>query len=170
MTHRIHFAALAAAVSLACMTPAMADLVFRISNQSAGPAKGIVQNQQVLWLKPGQTEDIRIKGNWGKEIKPEYVVNFEKLDTSAVQYCIWKLKISGPWTKQGEGDWQHPEFTRKYSKLEPNIEKRDPAFQCDVSGQFEGKYPMPGDPKNFKTGDNGEGATLQFVLKDAPKK
>ena len=106
----------------------------------------------------------------GKEIRPEYVVNFENLGTSAIQYCIWRLKVTGPWTKQSEQDWQHPERVRKYAHLEPNLDRRDPAFQCDVSGQFEGKYPMPADLKNFKTGDGGEGATIQFTLRSVPKK
>ena len=170
---RMHLIAiLTGAVSLACMAPAMADLVLRISNQSDVEAKGVVQNVQVLWLKRGQTNDIRIKGEWGEEIQKEYVVNFEHLANAGKQFCVWKLRITGPWQKQNEQNWQDPAKTPRYAKLEPSLDQHDPAFSCETGGQYEGRYKASGG--SLMKGDiwkkDGEGATIHFILKTVPKK
>src|SRR5277367_4336557 len=89
-------------LSIAFVMPAKADLVFKMSNQSKVEAKGVGQNVGIVWLKKGQTEDVRAKGNWTvkscfaglcpAELKYEYTVNFENLSTSSRQYCVWKVK------------------------------------------------------------------------------
>jgi hypothetical protein len=170
--NRMRVAALAAAaVSLACMTPAMADLVFRISNQSDVEAKGILQNHQVLWLKRGQTNDIRIKGEW-KTLPKDYVVNFENLGNAGQQYCVWKLHVTGPYSKQNEQVWPQTEKTPKYAGLEPRLETHNPAFSCETGGQYEGRYASAGG--SLLKGDiwsiSDQGATIHFILKSAPKK
>jgi hypothetical protein len=165
-------ALVATTVSLGCTAPALADLVFRISNQSDVEAKGVVQNVQVLWLKRGQTNDIRIKGEWGKDIQKEYVVNFENLANAGQQYCVWKLRITGPWQKQNEQNYQDPLKTPRYAKLEPSLDQHNPAFSCETGGQYEGRYEASGG--SLLKGDmwhtDGQGATIHFILKSVPKK
>ena len=117
---------------------ASADFVVRVHNQSKVEAKAMVQNHlPIMWLKRGQVSDIRLPGKGMKDIKGEYVVNFQNLANAGHQYCVWKVHVLAP-------------SNSKDVKLDVKLEHSDPAFRCKVSGQF--------------TAPEDRGATLDFSL------
>ena len=114
----------AAALGMLLAPSAFADFVVRVHNQSKVEAKAMVQNNPpIMWLKRGQVSDIRLRGKWIKDIKGEYIVNFQNLANAGHQYCVWKVHVLAP-------------SSSKEVKLDVKLEQSDPAFRCKVSGQF----------------------------------
>jgi hypothetical protein len=144
-------------LSIGFALPAKADLVFKMSNQSKVEAKGVGQSVGIVWLKRGQTEDVRAKGNWTvkscfagtcpAQLASSYVVNFENLGNAAQQYCVWNVKRT---IQEGSGE----NWGTVY--LEVKLTQSDPNFICETGGQTTAKY---------HSSAQGLGATLNFTLK-----
>jgi hypothetical protein len=152
-------AALGGATLLAGLAlPAHADLVFKMANQSNVEAKGVVQNTGIVYLKRGQVEDVRAKGNWTvkscfaglcpAQLNSEYTVNFEHLQNAGHQYCVWKVTRV---INEGAGSaWGWVQLTAK-------LIQSDPAYVCEVGGQTQAKY---------HSSSQGIGATMNFTVRN----
>jgi hypothetical protein len=157
-----HAVTVALGATMLAALPAKADLVFKMSNQSNVEAKGVGQNVGIVWLKKGQTEDIRIKGNWTvkscfaglcpAQIGRKYTVNFENLSTSSQQYCVWEVTVDEPYGGQGSA-WG---FVNLHAKLIQS----DPNFVCEQGGQMSAPY---------HSSSQGQGATMNFTVKSKAK-
>ncbi len=152
--------ALAAAGLAMLSTGAKADLVFRFHNLSNVEAKGVMQNVGIVWLRRGQVEATRAKGDWSRErgcdwyspcpdvLKSEYTANFEHLSNAGFQYCVWKI-------------------TRRVNRTDnlnlpgtvditPTLTHQQAGFTCNVSGQM---------TAGWSYNSEGQGATLDFSVK-----
>ncbi|QJR15126.1 hypothetical protein [Usitatibacter palustris] len=170
--------ALAAAVCGALALPASADFVAKVMNLSNVEAKGMVQNHPpVMWLKRGQINDIRIGGKWRQEIKGPYTVNFENLGNAGHQYCVWKVEIlPGYFNAEGNAVKESDLSRAWYVKLKTTLERSDPSFICETSGQFLGQVKSAQTkgtwnhlekamtPQPFRPAED-QGATINFALK-----
>ena len=148
-------AATAAAFLLCAMVglDAQADLVFRFHNGSKIKTKGIMQNVGIVWLQPGQVETVVKKGTFlngggwtvsSTKLGGSWVANFEALDNSGVQYCVWDIGS----TKASFVDNEKHQTT-----LSVKLRTQAPGFQCIHGGQI--GYVLLGDV----------GATIDFVIK-----
>lgn len=175
----------AAALAVAALTTtfapiALADFVARVHNESNVEAKGIVQNHQpIMWLKRGQAEEIRIRGKWIRDIRGDFVINFENLGNANIQYCLWKMHVNFPVNSRGE------KFTDKdiggsiNVKLDVKLERHEPGFKCEVGGQFLGRVHKESSHGLLKALENvatfpfqpadDQGATLDFYLRNEKK-
>ena len=154
MTKTLRAALMAAGCGL--LAPcAHADWVFRVHNESGVEAKGVVQNVQVVWLKRGQVNDIRVVGRWDKNFKNMYVVNFENLANAGDQYCVWEVSYYGSTYAGGPAGNASGDIT-----ITPKLVTQKPGFLCEVAGQLHIRY-----------GDKGtnDGATQDYYLRQAKK-
>lgn len=157
LTRSLPIAFAAAILSAGFALPAHADLAFKMHNLSKIEVKGVVQGERVLWMKRGQIEDIRVKGDWKNGncwgpcppvIKHEYTVNFENLNTPDVQYCVWKVSRTITGGDQGTA-WGTVQLSYK-------LETQKDGFTCEVSGQMSAPYHVT---------SRGQGATMNFILR-----
>ncbi|HEY4136166.1 MAG TPA: hypothetical protein VGO34_13245 [Alphaproteobacteria bacterium] len=149
----------AAALAMLCISvaaPAKADYVAKMANQTNIPAKGVMQNVGIVWLKPGQVEDVRAKGNWTvkscfantcpPELRFPYTVNFENLENANIQYCVWVINRQ---ISEGSGaGWGQV-------TLSANLTYQAPGFKCQFGGQLTAPY---------HSSAQGLGATMNFSV------
>jgi hypothetical protein len=82
------------------------------------------------------------------QIGRAYTVNFENLNTSAQQYCVWQVTVDPPYGGEGSA-WG---FVNLHAKLIQS----DPNFICEQDGQMSAPY---------HNSSQGQGATMNFRLK-----
>ncbi len=144
-------------------SPAHADLVFRFHNLSNIEAKGIMQNVGIVWLRRGQVEEVRAKGDWSGScmlfgsvcdtiLSETYVANFQHLaDNNMHQYCVWRIKrtLQLPAPNADSGS----------VRVTVELEQQDPGYVCSYSGQSWAPY---------NTGKlmQGKGITVDFSVKN----
>ena len=165
-TTRAACAGIAALLCVFLATPAQADLLFRFYNQTPLPAKGIVQNLSVLWLKPGQNEVARAIGNWRQVgqcsilgcptvIRESYIANFEHLSDSRINFCTWKVEHHLQRENRLEAGKRAGYAWGKVT-IVPTLTHQQPGYSCTVGGQYEAVW---------ETDLQGEGAEVYFFLK-----
>lgn len=133
--------------------PAQADLVFRFHNGSKLQVKGVMQQVGIVWLKQGQVETVVKKGTFlsrggigtsSQKLGGSWVANFEALDNSGVQYCVWDITSNKV---------EYVDVDKAQTTLKVTLKTQAPGYKCIHGGQI--GYALRGDT----------GATIDFVVK-----